>query len=52
MLKEENNPRQINGDPKRKWFIDDFFDLIAWLDKMVKLLVFNCATTKEKMKEC
>lgn len=30
MLKENPNVRQIEGDPPRRWFSDDFFDLIVW----------------------
>ncbi|MBU2573178.1 MAG: hypothetical protein KKH28_03780 [Elusimicrobia bacterium] len=30
MLRENTNVRQIAGDPPRRWFSDDFFDLIVW----------------------
>lgn len=30
MLKENPDVRQIPGDPPRRWFSDDFFDLIVW----------------------
>ena len=30
MLKEIINVRQIEGEHKRRWFQDDFFDLIVW----------------------
>lgn len=30
MLKENPEVRQIPGDPPRRWFSDDFFDLIVW----------------------
>ena len=33
MLKEEKNVRQIAGDPRRRWFSDEYFDLIVWFDK-------------------
>jgi hypothetical protein len=32
MLREEKNIRQITGEPPRRWFADEFFDLIVWLD--------------------
>jgi len=32
MLREEQDVRQIPGDLKRRWFSDDFFDLIVWFD--------------------
>lgn len=30
MLHEDNNIRQIEGDPPRRWWSDEFFDLIVW----------------------
>ncbi len=33
MLKEIQNVRQIEGEPRRRWFSDDFFDLIIWFDE-------------------
>ena len=30
MLREIENPRQIPGEGRRRWFRDDFFDLIIW----------------------
>jgi len=32
MLKEVPNARQIPGDPPRRWFSDDYFDLIVWYE--------------------
>ena len=32
MLREEMNIRQIEGEPRRRWFADEFFDLIVWLE--------------------
>ena len=32
MLKEIQHVRQINGEPARRWFSDEFFDLIVWFD--------------------
>lgn len=32
MLKEFKDVRQIPNDPPRRWFNDDYFDLIVWLD--------------------
>ena len=32
MLKESINIRQIDGEPKRRWFSSDYFDLIVWFD--------------------
>jgi hypothetical protein len=30
MLTELKNPRQIAGEGRRRWFMDDYFDLIVW----------------------
>ncbi len=30
MLREVTNVRQISGDPPRRWFSDEFFELIVW----------------------
>jgi hypothetical protein len=32
MLHETPDVRQIPGEPARRWFADDFFDLIVWLE--------------------
>ena len=32
MLHEVKDVRQIPGDLRRRWFCDDFFDLIVWFD--------------------
>lgn len=31
-MKESINVRQIPGDPKRRWFSSEHFDLIVWLN--------------------
>ena len=31
MLKELSEVRQVPGEPKRRWFADDYFDLIVWV---------------------
>jgi hypothetical protein len=33
MLTEYENVRQIRGEGHRRWFTDDFFDLIVWYTK-------------------
>lgn len=33
MLRELKNVRQIAGEPRRRWFEDEYFDLILWLEK-------------------
>lgn len=32
MLKEHKRVRQIQGEPRRRWFEDEYFDLIVWLE--------------------
>ena len=32
MLSETPDVRQIPGEPPRRWFSDEFFDLIVWLE--------------------
>lgn len=33
MLIEEKNVRQIPGEGLRRWFFDDYFDLIVWYEE-------------------
>jgi hypothetical protein len=33
MLTEIANPRQIEGEGRRRWFTDSYFDLIVWHDR-------------------
>ena len=32
MLKEIEKPRQVQGEPRRRWFEDSESDLIVWID--------------------
>lgn len=32
MLSEIIRPKQIPGEPRRRWFSDDNFDLVVWID--------------------
>ncbi|HBE88087.1 MAG TPA: hypothetical protein DDW67_02980 [Elusimicrobia bacterium] len=32
MLKELKETRQVPGEPPRRWFCDDYFELIVWLE--------------------
>ncbi len=41
MLKELSQVRQIPAEPRRRWFADDYFDLIVWLDKAGQILGFQ-----------
>jgi hypothetical protein len=33
MLKEVPSVRQIEGEGRRRWFTDEYFDLIVWYDR-------------------
>ena len=41
MLKEIVNVRQIEGEGRRRWFADEYFDLIIWYDDRDKVLGFQ-----------
>ena len=47
MLKEFMDVRQVNGEPKRRWFSDDFFDLIVWSDESGVITGFQLCYDKE-----
>jgi hypothetical protein len=32
MLKEYKDVRQVAGEGERRWFLDEYFDLIVWYD--------------------
>lgn len=41
MLKEFLNVRQIPGEATRRWFSDDYFDLIVWVDDAQEVVGFQ-----------
>jgi hypothetical protein len=41
MLREFPNVRQIDGESKRRWFSDEYFDLIVWLDEKEDIVGFQ-----------
>ncbi len=41
MLKEYTHVRQIQGESKRRWFSDEYFDLIVWFDEDDKIVGFQ-----------
>ena len=41
MLKEYKNVKQYPGEKKRKWFSDQFFDLILWMDNEKEIFGFQ-----------
>ena len=48
MLKELKHVSQISGEPRRRWFADDFFDLIVWYDDNNELSGFQLCYNRDK----
>src|SRR5262245_19982716 len=46
MLKEILHIRQFDGEPRRRWFEDEYFDLIVWFDEDGRLLEFELCYDK------
>jgi hypothetical protein len=47
MLTEIHNPRQVVGEGIRRWFTDEYFDLIVWYDTAKSLLGFQLCYDKQ-----
>lgn len=48
MLLEIMDVRQVRGEGKRRWFSDDYFDLIVWYEKDDRILGFQlCYNIRE-----
>jgi hypothetical protein len=47
MLKELINVAQIPGERHRRWFADDYFDLIVWFDEGGSIPGFQLCYNKE-----
>ena len=47
MLTEIRNPRQVAGEGMRRWFTDEYFDLIVWYDNAHALLGFQLCYDKQ-----
>lgn len=48
MLKEIPQVKQIPGEARRRWFLDDDFDLVLWFDAQEKLLGFQLTYDKRQ----
>ncbi|MBN1412411.1 MAG: hypothetical protein JW969_16305 [Spirochaetales bacterium] len=48
MLEEIRNVRQFPDDPVRRWFSDDYFDLIVWFDGKDRIIGFQLCYDKVK----
>ena len=47
MLRELRDVRQIEGEHRRRWFLDAFFDLIVWFDDEGEIVGFQLCYDKE-----
>ncbi|MGA1825163.1 MAG: hypothetical protein ACMUIP_10930 [bacterium] len=48
MLREIQHVRQIEGENKRRWFSDHYFDLIIWTDENEKIVGFQLCYDKSR----
>ena len=48
MLRELENIKQVVGDPRRRWFTDDYFDIIVFYDQDDKPLGFHLCYCKNE----
>src|ERR1700681_640797 len=48
MLREINPVRQHKNDLNRRWFEDDFFDLIVWYDQLQEICGFQLCYQKSR----
>jgi hypothetical protein len=49
MFYEIMNVRQIEGEPKRRWFVDGDLELIIWLGEGDRIVGFQLCYEKEKV---
>ena len=47
MLSEIPNPRQVVGEGLRRWFTDDYFDLIVWYGSEERPIGFQLCYDKQ-----
>ncbi|MGH7456450.1 MAG: hypothetical protein ACRENG_34190, partial [bacterium] len=48
MFKELEDIKQFAGEPKRRWFADEYFDLIIWQDESEEIVEFELCYDKSK----
>ncbi|MDA8245095.1 MAG: hypothetical protein M0025_13365 [Elusimicrobia bacterium] len=48
MLKEIRNLMQAKGEPRRRWFDDEYFDLIVWLEPDGSFFGFQLCYDRER----
>jgi len=47
MLTEIRNARQVEGEGFRRWFTDDYFDLIVWYGDQNAMIGFQLCYDKQ-----
>jgi len=47
MLREIRDVSQVRGEPSRRWFSDEDFDLIVWIDPENRILGFQLCYDKQ-----
>ncbi len=47
MLREIRDVRQVRGEPRRRWFSDEDFDLIVWIDPEKRIIGFQLCYDKQ-----
>lgn len=48
MLKEAKNVMQVKGEPRRRWFDDEYFDLIVWFEPGDEIFGFQLCYDRER----
>lgn len=48
MLKEIKNLMQVKGEPRRRWFDDEYFDLIVWFEPDDAVFGFQLCYDRER----
>ncbi len=46
MTRELSDVRQVRGEPRRRWFADDYFDLILWVGDRGAIVGFQLCYDK------
>ena len=46
MLREIRRTKQIEGEPRRRWFLSDSLDLVVWLDEDEEIVGFQLCYDK------
>lgn len=48
MLREFKAVKQFTGEPRRRWFEDEYFDLIVWQNEGGEIIEFELSYDKSK----